>query len=345
MSRIQSLVREGHALSDVTAQRRTLESEAIPSFDGELAKSDLFPLRAGAVDTLQINVGRVCNQACSHCHVDAAPDRKESMQRDVFEQCLRVIEEFKIPVLDITGGAPEMNPHFRWFVKSASALKCKIMVRCNLTIIVSNPGFHDLPAFYAENRVEVISSLPYYSAARTDAQRGDGVFDASIAALRLLNDAGYGLPDSGLILNLVYNPAGAFLPANQAGLEAQFKRELKARHSVEFNSLFCITNMPISRYLEFLIRTGNYESYMQRLVEAFNPAAAAGLMCRSTLSVGWDGRLFDCDFNQMLDLPLQGPLRIGDFDPARLAGREIVTGRHCFGCTAGSGSSCGGATA
>ncbi|MBL8018555.1 MAG: arsenosugar biosynthesis radical SAM protein ArsS [Leptospirales bacterium] len=344
MGRTQSLMREGHVLAGAPSQRLALESDALPSFDAKLAQADMYPLRAGVVDILQINVGKVCNQTCAHCHVDAAPDRKESMSREIFEQCLYVIAANDIPIIDITGGAPELNPHFRWFVESVSALGRRIMVRCNLTIIVSNPKYHDLPSFYARHNVEVVASLPFYSASRTDAQRGEGVYEASIRALALLNDVGYGKPDSGRLLNLVYNPAGAFLPADQAGLEAQFKRELRAKHSVEFNQLFCIANMPISRYLEYLIRTGNYESYMRRLVEAFNPAAVAGVMCRNTLSVAWDGRLFDCDFNQMLEMSPNGPSHIKDFDSDRLRGREIATGRHCFGCTAGSGSSCGGAT-
>jgi radical SAM/Cys-rich protein len=345
VSKIQSLLLQRHPMADVSAQRQIIETGETLSFDAKLREANLLPLRTANLEVLQINVGRVCNQACGHCHVDAAPDRKESMPREVFEECLRLIEASSVPVIDITGGAPEMNPNFRWFVESVSRLKRRIMVRCNLTIIVSHPRFGDLPSFYAKHGVEVISSLPFYSAARTDAQRGAGVFEASIAALKQLNEAGYGREDSGLILNLVYNPSGAFLPADQAGLEAQFKRELKSGHGIEFNELFSITNMPISRFLEYLLRTENYESYMERLVDAFNPAAAAGVMCRNTLSVGWDGRLFDCDFNQMLDLGANNLAHIRTFHASQFADREIVTGRHCFGCTAGSGSSCGGSTA
>ena len=243
-------------------------------------------------------------------------------------------------------GAPELNPNFRWFVEQVRALGCSVIDRCNLTVLVL-PSQRDLAEFLALHRAEVIASLPYFLGSRTDAQRGDGVFDKSIRAVRKLNSLGYGMPGSGLQLNLVYNPTGAFLPPAQEALEADFRRELRERHQVEFNSLFTITNMPISRYLEYLIRSGNYQRYMQKLVSAFNPAAAEGVMCRSMISVGWDGRVYDCDFNQMLDLEVGfgAPRHIRDFDPTTLANRRIVSGQHCYGCTAGSGSSCGGTTA
>jgi radical SAM/Cys-rich protein len=249
-----------------------------------------------------------------------------------------------IPTVDITGGAPELNPNFRWLVEQARLLNRHMMDRCNLTVLLL-PSQQDLAGFLAAHQVEIVASLPYYRASQTDAQRGDGVFDKSIEAIRRLNRLGYGQDGSGLALNLVYNPVGAFLPPKQEPTEALFKRELSTRFGVTFNRLYTITNMPISRFLEFLIESGNYEQYMTRLANAFNPTAAAGVMCRSTLSVGWDGTLYDCDFNQMLDLPVDhgAPVHIRDFDPALLGQRHIVTRNHCYGCTAGSGSSCGGA--
>lgn len=325
--------------------RGTERLAALPRFEEKLAASGLAPLRAMGIQVLQMNVGKLCNQACRHCHVDAGPDRDEVMPREVFEHCLRVLAGTDIPTVDLTGGAPELNPHFRWFVERAAALGREVIVRCNLTVILANKRFHDLPEFFRAHRVHVVSSLPYYESVFTDRQRGQGVFEKSIAALKLLNAAGYGQEGTDLLLDLVYNPAGAFLPAPQAALEADFKRELKARHGIVFNRLYTLTNLPISRFLDYLERSGNLEEYLERLVAAYNPAAAAGVMCRTTLSVGWDGRLYDCDFNQMLELQLNGglPTHIQDFDPATLAGRVIRVDQHCYGCTAGAGSSCGGA--
>lgn len=302
------------------------------------------PLRAASLTTLQVNVGRLCNQTCKHCHVDAGPDRRESMPREIAELCVRTLRAAAIPVLDITGGAPELNPNFRWMVEQARALGCHVMDRCNLTVLMLPPQ-SDLAEFLAAHQVEIIASLPYFQAAQTDAQRGDGVFEKSIAALRLLNSLGYGMPESPLRLNLVYNPVGAFLPPSQQSIENDFRIELRKRHGVDFHSLYTITNMPISRFLEFLLRSGNYDRYMRKLIEAYNPKAAQGVMCRAMLSVGWDGTLYDCDFNQMLDLPVNhgAPRHIRDFEASLLAQREIVVGQHCYGCTAGSGSSCGGA--
>jgi radical SAM/Cys-rich protein len=266
------------------------------------------------------------------------------MSRETAEQCIAALATTGIPTVDITGGAPELNPNFRWLVEQARALNRHVMDRCNLSVLLL-PSQADLASFLAAHRVEIVASLPYYRAAQTDAQRGDGIFDKSIEALRLLNKLGYGREGSGLLLNLVHNPVGAFLPPKQEAIEAQFRKELRAKHGVEFNHLYTITNMPVSRFLEFLLESGNYEGYMERLANAYNPAAAASVMCRYTLSVGWDGRLYDCDFNQMLDLPLRpdAPSHIRDFDPARLHHREITTRNHCYGCTAGAGSSCGGA--
>lgn len=313
-------------------------------FDDALADIGLWPLRPTKIDTLQINVGKLCNQTCRHCHVDAGPDRREAMSRETFEHCLRVLDESDISTVDITGGAPELNPNFRWFVEECRARGRHVIDRCNLTIMET--GAHqDLPEFFAANQVEVVCSLPQYRAFQTDRQRGDGVFAKSIRGLQRLNALGYGNGTSGLKLVLVTNPVGAFLPGDQMALEAEWTRELKARYDIVFDSLFTITNMPISRYLEWLVETDNLESYLETLVKAYNPAAAAGVMCRNLLSVSWEGHLYDCDFNQMLEMPVKGPVtHVRDFDAAAVQAREIAVGRHCFGCTAGAGSSCGGST-
>jgi radical SAM/Cys-rich protein len=342
-----SLHRRNEPLADPQIQLKVLHDDdavrALPSFGSMLRPHGLFPLRPVAPRILQVNVGKMCNQACKHCHVDAGPDRTEIMTREVMQMCLDVLARTDIPVVDITGGAPEMNPDFRWFVDEVRALGRDVIVRCNLTIIVANPKYRDLPDFYAKHGVHVVSSLPFYDAKHTDRQRGDGVFDDSIEAMKLLNAVGYGMPDTGLRFDLVYNPVGALLPGPQASLEKEFKRVLSTQHGVEFSQLICITNMPISRYLEFLMRSGNYGRYMEALVNAFNPAAAMNVMCRDTISVGWDGALFDCDFNQMLDLPVASASKhISTFDADALSTRSIVVDQHCFGCTAGSGSSCGG---
>lgn len=313
-------------------------------FETRLAEAGLAPLHANGITVFQINVGKLCNQTCRHCHVDAGPDRTEIMSRETAELCVAALAQTDIPTVDLTGGAPELNPNFRWLVEQARRLNRHVMDRCNLSVLLL-PSQANLAEFLASHRVEIVASLPSYRAGQTDAQRGDGIFEKSMEALRLLNQLGYGQPDSGLTLNLVYNPVGAFLPPKQEAIETQFKQELRTRHAVEFNRLYTITNMPISRFLEFLIESGNYDQYMTRLTNAFNPAAATGVMCRSTLSVGWDGRLYDCDFNQMLDLLVDhgAPSHIRDFNPAQLHHRQIVMHNHCYGCTAGSGSSCGGA--
>ncbi len=315
------------------------------SFDKKLRENDLS-LKAIAVEILQVNVGKLCNQACKHCHVDASPKRTEIMQRETIDACLKVLREHKIPTLDMTGGAPEMIPDFRYFVTEARKMGTNVMVRHNLTVMFEE-GREDLAEFFAENEVEVVCSLPYFMQQQTDAQRGKGVFDKSVEALKKLNTVGYGKDESGLILNLVYNPVGAFLPPEQSAIEADFKRELKNRYDIVFNNLYTITNMPIARYLDWLRRSGNEKSYMQKLVNAFNPTTVDGLMCRNTLSVDWLGNLYDCDFNQMLEIPvsLEVGQTIQDFNPETFFGREIMTNSHCFGCTAGSGSSCGGTVA
>ena len=314
------------------------------SFEQALADSGLAPLRASGIRVFQINVGKLCNQTCQHCHVDAGPHRREIMTQETAELCMSALRQTAIPTVDITGGAPELNPNFRWLVEQSRELGRHVIDRCNLTVLLL-PSQSGTAEFLARHQVEVICSLPYFLAEQTDAQRGGGVFEQSIEALRRLNTLGYGRPDSGLLLNLVYNPVGAFLPPAQHAVEADFKRELGRRHGIEFNSLYTITNMPISRFLEFLLRSGNYERYMEKLANAYNPAAAAGVMCRDTISIGWDGALYDCDFNQMLDLPVASGMDMRDFRPELLAERRIVTGEHCYGCTAGSGSSCGGTIA
>ena len=317
---------------------------AVLDFAETLSSRGLGELEAAAVTTLQVNVGKVCNQSCKHCHVDAGPARTETMTRQTAEAVIRAVRRFGIPTVDITGGAPELNPNFEYLVAESRGLGAHVIVRHNLTVQFV-PGQEGLPELFREHEVEVIASLPYFLAAQTDSQRGPGVFDRSIEALRRLNEARYGREGSGLLLNLVYNPVGAYLPPDQSSIERDFKRELAARHGLVFNRLFTITNMPISRFRDYLERSGNTTRYMQKLATSFNPTTVAGLMCRTLVSVGWDGRLYDCDFNQMLELPLtQGmPGTIFDLDLPRLARRRIATGAHCFGCTAGAGSSCGGA--
>ncbi len=343
-----SLQGRHHPLAVVAAQQEVLaHTTQVEEFSQRLARAGAAPLRRAArLRVLQLNLGKLCNQTCRHCHVDAGPDRTEIMTRETIELCLSRLEHSTVELVDLTGGAPELNPDFRRLVQRCRELGRRVMDRCNLTVLLL-PRFEDLVDFFAEQQVEVVASLPYYLGERTDAQRGDGVFEKSIAALHKLNAAGYGRPGSGLRLNLVYNPTGAFLPPQQAMLESDYRRELRRRHGIEFNDMFVITNMPISRFLEYLLESGNYAEYMERLQAAFNPATLAGLMCRDTLSVSWDGWLYDCDFNQMLDWKLNhGAARhIRDVDLSALSEAPIVTGRHCYGCTAGAGSSCGGALA
>lgn len=304
------------------------------------------PLRAGRVTTLQINLGKRCNQACRHCHVDAGPARTEVMPDDVLEACLEALGRYpQLDTLDITGGAPELHPRFREIVTRARGLGRRAMVRHNLTVQFED-GQAGLVEFFAAHACEVISSLPHYTAEATDRQRGRGVYDASILGLRALNAVGYGAR-RGLLLNLVSNPVGAFLPPRQADLERDTRSFLLAQHGIVFDQLFTITNMPISRFADWLRRTEQYDDYMQRLELAFNPATLDGLMCRNLLSVGYDGRLYDCDFNQMLDLSVAPglPADVRTLDLQRLDARAVRTDEHCFGCTAGAGSSCGGALA
>lgn len=346
---MKSLNAQGHQLSNVLYQLQILEASAGPNvikrFDQSLEESGLFPLKPLEMEILQVNLGKMCNQTCAHCHVDAGPDRKEIMSLRTMEHCLdALIKTPSIHTVDLTGGAPEMNPNFKWFIEEISKLKRKIIVRSNLTILVSSVQFREYPKFFVDHKLVVIASLPCYTAENTDKQRGDGVFTKSIEALKTLNRLGYGKEGSGLELNLVYNPVGPSLPPAQEKLEADYKRILSDEFGVVFNRLFTITNMPISRFLDHLLQTGKYEVYMEKLVNAYNPAAAAGVMCRNTISVGWDGTLYDCDFNQMLELSFTNgsPRYIADFNMETLKERNVIIGQHCYGCTAGAGSSCQG---
>lgn len=343
VARHKSLLAQKNQFSESNYQLELLKKNGFRSFESNLIEIGLLPLKPTSLEVLQINLGKMCNQVCKHCHVDAGPDRKEIMSRDLLEKCLEILDHSDFHTVDLTGGAPEMNPHFRWFVEELSKREKHILVRCNLTIILANPKYNDLPEFFKTHRVEVVSSLPYFTAIKTDSQRGQGVFGKSIEALKMLNDVGYGKQASGLKLNLVYNPSGAFLPPDQSELEGQYKDRLKERFGIEFNELFTITNIPISRYLQYLVSSGNYHGYMEKLVNAFNPHAAANVMCRSMISVGWDGKLYDCDFNQMLDLKVDVDSdHLDRFNLESLLNRNIILNQHCYGCTAGSGSSCGG---
>jgi radical SAM/Cys-rich protein len=333
-----SLLKRGNPLASTENQRSILEkANGLARFETELTTT--------AIKVLQINVGKLCNQTCRHCHVDAGPDRKEVMTRETAEECMRALAQTDIGIVDITGGAPELNPAFRYIVEESRALGRRVIDRCNLTVL-NLRSQADLVDFLARHDVEVVASLPYFQSRQTDAQRGEGVFGSSIEALQKLNAAGYA-NGGGKKLTLVYNPVGAFLPPRQTSIEVDFRRELKRRYAIDIDGVYTITNMPISRFLEFLLETGNYERYMQKLIDAYNPEAADGVMCRTMVSVGWDGILYDCDFNQMLDLSVEkrAGRHIRDFDLSKQVGRRIMTGRHCFGCTAGAGSSCGGETA
>ncbi len=300
-------------------------------------------LTRAPLQALQVNVGKLCNQACHHCHVDAGPKRTEIMTWEAMTRILDWCARHHIREVDITGGAPEINPHFRRFVDSFLTQGCQITVRCNLTVLLE-PGQEDLATWYAARGVRLVCSLPCYTRENVEAQRGKGVFDKSIEALKRLNAVGYGRDDR-LTLDLVYNPGGAFLPGPQAKLEADYRERLRADHGIEFTHLRTLTNLPINRFAHWLEREGKYDAYLQLLEKRFNPETVPGLMCRHLLSVDWRGRVYDCDFNQMLELPLAGHAAraLWEIDPADLEGQPIATGSHCFGCTAGSGSSCGGA--
>lgn len=343
--RKRSLSGLNHELAESDKQLRLLQQANLTRFEENLSNSGLFPLTPVDLEIFQINVGKMCNLVCKHCHVDAGPDRREIMTRETMQLCLDAIDKTNCHTVDLTGGAPEMNPNFRWFVEQLSAKGKKVIVRCNLTIIVANKKYNDLPEFFKKHNIEVVSSLPYFSAGKTDSQRGDGVFGQSITALEMLNAVGYGVEGSGLTLDLVYNPSGAFLPPDQAELQAQYKRKLERGYGITFNSLYAITNIPVSRYLQYLVASDNYQDYMEKLVNAYNPMAAAGVMCRNTISIGWDGYIYDCDFNQMLDLKVAAKgQHLSEFNLQSLQERSIIVNQHCYGCTAGAGSSCGGTT-
>lgn len=341
----QSLKHRMLPLAEASAQLKILNSgPPASSFAGAVQAHGFDSLHADELEILQVNLGKLCNMTCRHCHVDAGPDRREIMTRETVDQCLTALRDSGIHTLDLTGGAPEMNPDFRYFVREARRLGVHVIDRCNLTILLA-PGYADLPEFLAENQVEIVASLPCYLQQNTDKQRGDGAYQQSIEALQKLNSLGYGKQDSQLMLTLVFNPVGPVLPPNQAELESQYRDYLSQEFQIEFNRLFTITNMPISRFLEDLIQNNQYEAYQQKLIDAFNPAALKGVMCRKMISIGWDGQLYDCDFNQMLELPTAAgqPRHIRDFNIDTLSQRPIVVGQHCFGCTAASGSGCLGA--
>lgn len=311
-----------------------------------LEVTDFPSLRRSQLETLQVNLGYLCNQSCLHCHVNAGPTRKEIMSRETVDQVIEFLTTANVKTLDLTGGAPEMNPHFRDLVSAARTLGINVIDRCNLTIL-SESGYEGTAEFLAEQQVDVVASLPCYLEDNVNAQRGDGVFGASIEGLKKLNALGYGKADSGLSLTLVYNPQGPVLPPPQESLEAAYKQHLKEAYEIEFNQLFTITNMPIKRFGSMLISKGQFDGYMTLLRESFNSDTLKSVMCRSTISVDWQGYLYDCDFNQMLELPARLNHRprthISELNTIELEGEPIVVKDHCYGCTAGQGSSCGGA--
>jgi radical SAM/Cys-rich protein len=329
---------EAHRKKNVLRQQRTNR------FAQKLADYSIA-LRRGRPEILQVNVGKLCNLTCVHCHVNAGPKRKEIMSCAIIDRIIGWLAKTEIPTVDLTGGAPEMIPDFRYFIERVKELQPSrhVIDRCNLTILLE-PGYEDLAPFLARNKVEIIASMPCYSAENVNAQRGEGVFEGSVAALQLLNSLGYGT-DTDLPLHLVYNPVGAFLPPSQAELEADYKRELEKHFRIVFNNLYTLTNLPIGRFASYLRRNNKLNEYMELLIQAFNPATIDGLMCRNTISVGWRGEVYDCDFNQQLGMQWNNGARIflWDVDPKEIENREIMTGNHCFGCTAGAGSSCGGA--
>lgn len=345
----QSLRKRKNQLANTNRQLEILNSGIfadgeLPTFAKKISQTNQFPLRPKKLEILQLNLGYMCNQVCEHCHVDAGPDRKEIMTWETMQKCLEVIKNTGAHTLDLTGGAPEMNPNFRRFVEQASLAGINdFIVRSNLTIIRANKKHYDLPDFFKKHNIHVVSSMPHWTKGKTDKQRGEGVFDLSIKALQDLNAVGYGMPGSSLKLDLVYNPNGAYLPGNQASMEKEFKSALLEDFNIQFHHLFAITNLPISRFLDYLIASDNYEEYMYQLVDAYNPNAVQNLMCTNTISVSWDGYLYDCDFNQMLDLKIASKTtHISQYNESILRHRNIVISQHCYGCTAGAGSSCQG---
>src|SRR5438067_3978505 len=325
-------------------QQLPLVSQGMNRFAQKLIENSIS-LRRRRSEILQVNVGKLCNLTCVHCHVNAGPRRKEIMTRETIDRVIDWLAKTDIRIVDLTGGAPEMIPDFRYFIDRVKALHASHHVsdRCNLTILLE-PGYEDLPEFLARHKVEIIASMPCYAPKNVNAQRGEGVFEASIAALQLLNQLGYGVAGD-MPLHLVYNPVGAFLPGPQAELDADFKRQLFSHFGIVFNKLYTITNLPIGRFAAYLRHNDKLDEYMELLISAFNPATIDGLMCRNTISVGWRGEVYDCDFNQQLGLQWKNgaPIFLWDVDPRKIDNREITTGTHCFGCTAGAGSSCAGA--
>lgn len=345
--RTSSLKARGGGLSEPAAQLRLLNGLDLPGgdFDAALAKAGYADgLDVGPLEIFQVNIGKLCNMTCRHCHVDAGPDQVvENMDRATMEACLAALDQTPAHTVDITGGAPELNPHFTWLVEECVRRGKHVIDRCNLTVLLI-PKYTHLPEWFAERGVEVVCSLPHHRKLNTDAQRGDGTYERSIEALKRLNAAGYGQGDPARRLTLMHNPAGAYLPGGQAAMEREWKSALAKNAGVTFDRLIALNNMPISRFLEWLVESGNLDAYMAKLTAAFNPAAVQGLMCRNTISVGWDGRIYDCDFNQMLAMPTAGGPSVANFDYAEFQRRRVRVDRHCFGCTAGAGSSCGGAT-
>lgn len=347
---LKTLHRQRHPLASPQEQLAVLNDGkriARGSFEKHLEKNHIEPMVRVSISTLQVNLGKVCNQTCAHCHVDAGPDRRESMSASTIDDVIAFLKRSTVATLDITGGAPEMNPHFKRLVTEAHQLGKHVIDRCNLTILLAS-GFTDLPVFLSSHAVEIVASLPCYLQENCDLQRGTGVFQKSIEAIRILNDLGYGDPNTNLQLNLVYNPVGTSLPPSQTELEQAYHDQLHSRYGIRFNRLFTITNMPISRFLDDLLRNQKYEAYMQKLIDSFNPQTLEELMCRSLVSVDWQGFLFDCDFNQMLELPIwdkRKRIHLSELTEELVIGRPIRTANHCFGCTAGAGSSCTGSLA
>jgi len=345
--KLKTLNQLGHPLASPVEQWHVLHNrlpDHVRPFKDHLAEQKIPQLQRHPLSTLQINVGKVCNQTCTHCHVDAGPDRRESMTYQTARQVIEFLATSEVTTLDITGGAPEMNPNFRFLVQEARRLGKTVIDRCNLTILLAK-GFTDLPEFLAEHQVNIVASLPCYLEENCDAQRGSGVFLKSIAAINQLNQLGYGQPNSNLSLDLVYNPTGLGLPPEQQELEKSYRKELASRFGIQFNQLFTITNMPVSRFLDDLLRQGKYEIYLEKLFTHFNPLTVENLMCRSLLSIDWNGFIFDCDFNQMLDLAItidDRRVHISELKDDLLAAIPVTVGNHCYGCTAGCGSSCSG---
>jgi len=343
---MNTLTKNNSELSSTKFQLDLLNKKEIEKFDQKLEKQNLPLLKPTQISTFQINIGKKCNMLCKHCHVDGGPDRTEVMSKETMLYFLKVLDKSEINTVDITGGAPELNPHFSWFIEQLYEREKRIITRTNLTVLTSNPKFFNLPFLFKECGVEIVCSLPYFKQNRVDKQRGQGTFAKSLQAIKLLNSAGYGMENSGLKLDVMYNPTGAFLPTSQASIEKEFRHYLLNDYNVYFNNLLIITNTPINRFLDFLVKSDNFDGYMETLYDAFNPQAVESVMCRSTLSIGWDGFLYDCDFNQMLELNIKNKdnqrVHLKDLDLTQLSNRKIITNQHCYACTAVAGYSCGG---